>query len=60
MTVLEPDEHLEAAYESAQGADVDTDGWEDDEPEPDEVCPRGCERFGDWWSVPVDCPVHLL
>jgi hypothetical protein len=27
-------------------------------PAPDEVCPNGCERFGDWW-VPEDCPTHL-
>ncbi len=26
---------------------------------PDEVCPNGCERYGDWW-VPEDCPKHLL
>lgn len=26
--------------------------------EPDETCPNGCERFGDWW-VPADCPTHL-
>lgn len=25
---------------------------------PDEVCPNGCERYGDWW-VPEDCPTHL-
>lgn len=25
---------------------------------PDETCPNGCERFGDWW-VPEDCPEHL-
>lgn len=28
------------------------------DPRPDETCPNGCERFGDWW-VPVDCPTHL-
>lgn len=27
-------------------------------PRPDETCPNGCERFGDWW-VPADCPIHL-
>ena len=26
---------------------------------PDETCPNGCERYGDWW-VPEDCPTHLL
>lgn len=26
--------------------------------EPDETCPNGCARFGDWWA-PEDCPVHL-
>lgn len=26
--------------------------------QPDETCPNGCERYGDWW-VPVDCPTHL-
>ena len=37
------------------------DPYADDvESEPDERCPNGCERYGDWWSVPVDCPVHLL
>jgi hypothetical protein len=25
---------------------------------PDETCPNGCERFGDWW-VPEDCATHL-
>jgi hypothetical protein len=25
---------------------------------PSEVCPNGCERYGDWW-VPADCPTHL-
>lgn len=25
---------------------------------PDETCPNGCERYGDWW-VPEDCPTHL-
>lgn len=25
---------------------------------PDEVCPNGCERYGDWW-LPEDCPTHL-
>ena len=25
---------------------------------PNEVCPNGCERYGDWW-VPEDCPDHL-
>lgn len=29
-----------------------------DRKEPDEVCPNGCERYGDWW-VPEDCPTHL-
>jgi hypothetical protein len=28
-------------------------------PAPDETCPNGCERYGDWW-VPEDCPTHLL
>lgn len=28
------------------------------EPKPDETCPNGCQRFGDWW-VPEDCPQHL-
>lgn len=27
-------------------------------PSPDETCPYGCERFGDWW-VPEDCSTHL-
>lgn len=27
-------------------------------PAPDETCPNGCERYGDWW-VPADCPTHL-
>jgi hypothetical protein len=31
--------------------DAPTDG-------PDETCPNGCERYGDWW-VPEDCPIHL-
>jgi hypothetical protein len=26
---------------------------------PAEVCPNGCERYGDWWVV-EDCPTHLL
>jgi hypothetical protein len=26
---------------------------------PDEVCPNGCERYGEWW-VPEDCPTHLI
>jgi len=25
---------------------------------PDETCPNGCERYGEWW-VPEDCPTHL-
>jgi len=25
---------------------------------PDETCPNGCERWGDWW-VAEDCPEHL-
>ena len=25
---------------------------------PNEVCPNGCERYGDWW-VPADCATHL-
>ena len=25
---------------------------------PDETCPNGCERYGDWW-VPEDCATHL-
>lgn len=25
---------------------------------PDETCPNGCVRYGDWW-VPEDCATHL-
>jgi hypothetical protein len=32
--------------------------WPEAPSEPDETCPNGCERFGDWW-VPVDCAIHL-
>lgn len=27
-------------------------------PVPDETCPNGCARYGDWW-VPEDCATHL-
>lgn len=26
---------------------------------PDEACPNGCERYGDWWAVLEDCATHL-
>ena len=26
--------------------------------EPDETCPNGCARYGDWW-IPEDCATHL-
>ena len=32
---------------------------EEPEPTPDETCPNGCVRYGEWW-VPEDCPEHLL
>lgn len=32
--------------------------YDDVTPEPNETCPNGCERWGDWW-VPADCPTHL-
>lgn len=28
------------------------------DPKPDETCPNGCVRFGEWW-VPEDCATHL-
>jgi hypothetical protein len=36
-----------APFTTAQAADA-----------PDETCPNGCERYGDWW-VPEDCAEHL-
>ena len=32
---------------------------DDVNPAPDERCPNGCERWGDWW-VPADCATHLV
>lgn len=26
--------------------------------EADEICPSGCQRFGNWWAA-EDCPLHL-
>jgi hypothetical protein len=38
--------------------DLRTGRFVADNPAPDEVCPNGCVRFGDWW-VPEDCPEHI-
>lgn len=62
-------EMREAEWEAAHETSLDpVDFAHDDEaanvmgsapgPEPDETCPNGCVRYGEWW-VPEDCPEHL-